>query len=103
MTDLELAQLVDKVGLWISLGVPVVFVWRFRWWGVAVGALFQWIALIAVGIALHELDPNRDAGLLDAVWLLFGWVAAMLYCVTIMAAIQLIRRLGSSSRDPISD
>jgi hypothetical protein len=70
---------------------------------VLAGALFQWIALIAVGAALHELDPSRDAGLLDAVWLLFGWIAAMLYCVTIMAAIQLIRRLSSTPCDPISD
>jgi hypothetical protein len=98
MTDLELAQIVDKVGLWVSLGVPVILVWRFRWWGILAGAFFQWILLVVVGDVLQELDPARDAALTDSIWFFFGWIGALVYCLAVFAVLQLAKWLMSMRR-----
>lgn len=96
------AQLADQICLWAAVVVPVPLVVAFRWSGVALGALAVWGILWLAGVWVSSLDPTRDAGMLDSVWLLFGWAAGLLYCLPILgvreaaAAVRRRRRAGRS-------
>lgn len=84
-------QIVDKVGLAVALIVPILLVWRWRWIGVILGAAVQWGTLIIVGELLSRLDPAREGGLLDAIWISLGWAGALFYCILIQFAISFWR------------
>ncbi|MGM0489323.1 MAG: hypothetical protein ACQESR_21505, partial [Planctomycetota bacterium] len=47
------------------------------------GAIWHWVILIAAGKYLQIADPQRDARILDSVWLLFGWIQGLGYCALI--------------------
>ena len=42
--------------------------------------------LMLAGVMLSSLDPTREAGITDAVWVLFGWAGGLLYCLPIYLA-----------------
>jgi len=63
--------------------VITVLLWNVR--GVIAGMLIVWGSLWIAGRLLSQLDPERDAALLDHVWLFFGWVAGLIYSGTIYA------------------
>jgi hypothetical protein len=76
-------HLVDQICLWIALIAPVPLILVFRWIGVALGVAVVWAALGIAGVWISSLDQTRDTALLDSLWLLFGWVAGLLYCLPI--------------------
>lgn len=74
-------HLIDQIGMALALIVPAYVVLRFPRWQTTVllGALSFWLILVAVGQLLAVLDPNRDARMLDAIWLLVGWIPGLTY------------------------
>ena len=89
-------HLADQICLWFALIAPVPLILAFRWIGVALGVAVVWAALGIAGVWISSLDPERDAAILDSVWLLFGWVAGLLYCLPIFGlrefVVYLLRR-----------
>lgn len=81
---------VDQTCLWIAALAPIpLIIWR-RWIGFVLGALVVWATLIIAGILLSQLDPQRDGGMLDTVWLLFGWIGGAMYCLPILGVREAI-------------
>ena len=78
-------QIVDKLCLLVATFLPVALVLRWNWLGVALGTVTVWGSLALAGFLLSALDPGRDAGILDGVWLIFGWLGGLLYCLAIYA------------------
>jgi hypothetical protein len=74
------ADFVDLLCLAIAALLPIFLVMRWKLLGVALGTLVVWGSLAVAGSLLSALDPQREAGLLDGVWLLFGWLVGLLYC-----------------------
>jgi hypothetical protein len=102
------AHVVDITGVAVALLVPIALVWRFRWWGVLFGALVQWATLIACGTLLNALDPERDAAMLDAIWLLLGLPFALAFCALVHLGFTLLRRVrgrspGSAESLPVKE
>ncbi|MDZ4782390.1 MAG: hypothetical protein SGJ19_19265 [Planctomycetia bacterium] len=98
MTNFDAAQLVDKGGLFIAIVVPAILVWRYRWKGVLIDALFFWISLAVVGEALQVLDPLRDAALTDSIWVLFGWIGGLLYCLAVLSLLRIFTWIATQRR-----
>lgn len=98
MTVMTLAQTVDYVAQFIAILLPIFLVWRYRAKGVVFGALAVWVTLGMVGALLSALDPQRDAALLDSIWLLFGWIAGLIYCVLIYFTLRLMTLLWHAAR-----
>ena len=83
-------HLADEICLWTAIIVPLPLIIAFRWVGVALGTVAAWGILNLAGIWISSLDPTRDSALLDIVWLLFGWVGGLLYCLAIFGVRELV-------------
>ena len=81
----------------VILPIPLIIRWRFK--GAILGAAIVWLLLAVSGIVLSELDPEREAGMLDSVWLLFGWIGGLLYCVPIWGLQELVRKAIGNRKD----
>ena len=94
---------VDQLCEAIALIVPIWFVLRYELIGILIGALIVWVVGVIAGEALSSLDPERDAGILDAIWLMFGWFGGLIYCGLIWAAKRIVilscQLLWSSSNE----
>ena len=69
--------------------IPLIVFWRLK--GAFVGALIPWVVGVVAGEVLSDLDPDRDAAILDSVWFLFGWAGGLLYCMPIYAVGEFVR------------
>lgn len=94
---MNLIQVVDIGSLVLAAVGPALFILRWDRRGVALGAVYAWLLLLAAGAALSALDPSREMAVLDSIWLLFGWIATLLYSAVVYGAIRLIA--GCRSRD----
>ncbi len=85
-------QSVDVLFLFAAAILPIVFIalWRFR--GAILGVLTVWGLLALAGPVRSALDPDRDAQMLDTIWLLSGWIGGILYCGPIWATAEAVRR-----------
>ena len=90
-----MAHIADRILLIIALVVPILCVARWNLRGVLVGALFFWVVLMLAGSILARLDPERGASVGDGVWLLFGWLAGLLYCLPLYGLKRFILFLRS--------
>src|SRR5262249_45673330 len=79
-------QVADTLCLLIAAIVPIPFVLRWNWRGVMLGTVVVWASLVMAGFLLAALDPRREGAMLDSIWLLFGWIGGLLYCVPIYLA-----------------
>ncbi len=73
----------DVLCLLLMLLLPLVFVLRWNLAGMVAGAILFWGIGVLAGRIAQSLNPGRDAALLDGIWLMFGFVAGLLYCVPI--------------------
>jgi len=73
----------DVLSLLFMFLLPLVFVLRWNLAGVVAGAILFWGIGVLAGKIAQSLNPDRDAALLDGIWLMFGFVAGFLYCVPI--------------------
>lgn len=75
------AQIVDCVCLALAFIVPVIVVLRSNRWFIAIplGGFIFWIILYLSGRILSVLDPLRNAGVLDTIWLYAGLLPSLLY------------------------
>jgi hypothetical protein len=90
MDALQAAYLIDKVGLVALLGIPAGIVLGLRPYGILLGALsFWWLGLL-IGWLLSELDPNRNGSLIDAIFLVTGWLAGLAYALLVFG----LKKLG---------
>jgi hypothetical protein len=83
-------HLADQICVSTAIIVPLPLIIAYRWIGVAIGTIAVWGILNLAGIWISSLDPKRDGGLLDIVWLLFGWVGGLLYCLPIFGVRELV-------------
>jgi hypothetical protein len=87
------AHLADQICLWAAFIVPIPLIGAYRWIGVALGTVAVWGILLLAGVWISSLDPKRDAAMLDSIWLLFGWIGGLLYCLPIFGLRELVAYL----------
>lgn len=92
---MTLAELVDIGSLVVAIVGPVLLVLGSERWGVLLGAVFAWLALIVAGDVLSALDPSREGALVDSTWVLFGWVATLVYASLISVVVRITRAFWS--------
>lgn len=95
---MNLILVVDIGSLVLAAVGPALFILRWDRRGVALGAVYAWLLLFAAGAALSALDPSREMAVLDSIWLLFGWIATLLYSAVVYGAIRLIAGCRSRRR-----
>jgi hypothetical protein len=80
MSNLPMSQLLDKLGvvLWFLLPAIVVLVIKEKR-GIILGGIIFWLIGITIGILLTQLDPQREGGLIDSIFLFTGWLAGLIY------------------------
>lgn len=86
------AHLVDKLAILIAFGIPIALIWRWRIVGAIIGAFVQWVVLLAMGPILSALDPIRENGMLDAIWMILGLPFALAYSGVILLMVWMLRR-----------
>jgi hypothetical protein len=93
-----MAQWVDHICITVAFILPMLLVLRWNLWGVLYGTIVFWGSLVVAGQLLSRLDEGRDAALLYHVWILFGWIAGLSYCVAIYAVKRLAFWIWESIR-----
>ena len=90
-------QIVDRVCLAFAIIAPAYVVLRFRRWlfTIPLGAFICWFTLLVCGHLLAVLDPEREGGMLDAIWFLAGWIPSLLYTASLYALRRLFLFLRS--------
>jgi hypothetical protein len=73
----------DSIVLSLSFLFPIYLVVRFNRLGVTAGAICFWLLGWLEGHVLFTYDQDREGSLLDAIWILFGWIFCYTYCVVI--------------------
>ena len=91
-------HLADQICLWAAVIIPVPLIIAFRWIGVALGTVVVWVSLVVAGVWISSLDPKRDASMLDSIWLLFGWLGGLLYCLPIFGLRELVAYVSRRRR-----
>ena len=78
-------QSVDQFCLWFSVLAPACVVLPFRraLFTVPLAAVIPWVTLWVCGRLLSDLDPEREGGIVDSIWLLFGWLPSLLYALAL--------------------
>ena len=84
--------ILDKIFLVLAFAVPVALVVKFKSFGIIYGAGWHWMILIIAGEYLNMADPSRHAAMLDHIWIMFGWIWAILYCAGIYMITYLFRK-----------
>ena len=97
-----MAGIADTLCLIAALVLPIILVLRWNRVGIVLGTLAAWGALVLAGYLLSAFDPTRGASVLDGVWLLFGWIAGLIYSVIIygikMATLAVLSQSASPER-----
>lgn len=94
---------IDALCLIMAAVLPVIAVWKMKraWLGLAIGAFCNWGMLVFAGMILHAMDSQRDATMLDTIWLLFGWIASLVYAGMLAAIkIGIQQRLERKNEQP---
>jgi hypothetical protein len=75
-------ELVDHGGMALALLVPAIIVLGFARWQVTgpLGVFSFWAITVEQGHLLAQLDPTRDAAMLDSIWFFIGWIPGVAYC-----------------------
>jgi hypothetical protein len=94
-------QAVDRLCLLVAVILPIPLVLRYNLIGVVLGTLVVWGSLFVAGLLLSALDPTRDAGILDGIWLLFGWLGGLMYCLPIYAVKRIVISLWRAAHGPV--
>ena len=81
-------ELADKLLLAFALVAPLIVIWMLGYTGIFIGTILAWGSLVVAGWMLSQFDPGHQAGMLDSIWLLLGWLPSLVYCVAIFGAIQ---------------
>lgn len=71
--------------------LPIPIIWRYRSNGLATSIVLVWAVLAFVGPLASALDSRREPVTRDVLFLVFGWIAALLYCVPLHVLIATIR------------
>ena len=85
--------LVDKIFLVMALSVPIIMIIKWRFKGVFIGAIFMWITLLLSGVVLSSIDPERGGNILDGIWLFFGIIGSIIYCLAIWLTVKVFHEL----------
>ena len=93
-----MAYLADILLLLLAaLVAPAFLVWKLNRVGVWLGAAVVWGTLILAGWVLKELDLERGGRMNGPVWLFFGWLPSLLYCIMLDFLKRLYVHLARSS------
>jgi hypothetical protein len=88
------AHTVDSICVLRAATLPIPLILRWNRLGIALGTLVVWSVLIVAGELLSAMDPTRDGRVVDCVWLLFGWIGGLIYCVPIYLIKRVVVCLG---------
>lgn len=91
--SLRLAHMIDCLCVGVVIVLPILAVLRWNLSGVILGVLIAWGSPLVAGALISDIAPGSrgDAhGMLDAVWLLFGWIFGLLYCLLIYGMKRLV-------------
>jgi hypothetical protein len=85
----------DQICVWAAILVPPALIVLYRWIGLVLGVVAVWGILAFAGVWISSLDPTRDGGVIDSmvinsIWLLFGWIGGLMYCVPIFGVRELV-------------
>ena len=83
--------IVDRILVAAALILPIISVLALKRRGIIIGAFVQWVTIGAAGPILSSLDPKREGGILDSIWILGGWIFCLIYASFIYLTIKLIR------------
>jgi uncharacterized membrane protein required for colicin V production len=72
-------NIVDQICLWTAIIAPIGLIICFRWIGLILGTLTVCLCFVVAGILLSALDPQREVLFLDMLWMLLGWIPALIY------------------------
>lgn len=92
------ATAADLLLLLAALALPAAIVVRWGWRGIVPAGLAHWLILVAAGRVLSALDPAREAGLIDSIWLLLGWIAGLAYASAVFLLDRLARLAARRAR-----
>jgi len=93
-------DVLDKFILLLTVGMPWLFVHRWRWLGVFLGTIWVWASLFIAGMMLHNLDSTRNAAILDHLWMFFGWLVGLVYSGVIFGILGLLKFRRSTYKRP---
>lgn len=71
--------------------LPIPLILRWNRLGVALGTVVVWGSLAVAGFLLAALGAEREGITFDTIWLLFGWIGGLIYCVPI----YVVKRVAS--------
>jgi len=83
--------IVDRILIAAALILPILSVLALRRRGIIIGAFVQWLIIGAAGPILSSLDPKREGGILDSIWIFGGWIFCLIYASFIYLTTKLIR------------
>ncbi len=83
--------IVDRILVVAALILPILSVLGLKRRGIIIGAFVQWVIIGAAGPILSSLDPKREGGFLDSIWILGGWIFCLIYASLIYLTIKLTR------------
>ena len=94
------AHQADILYLSLSLALPIlaVAVIRKGWIAIPLAIFAHWSILDAAGDKLQELDPERDAGMADSIWSVFGILQAVIFVSILWAIKQFIVRIKNKKK-----
>ena len=80
---MSFAYFIDLAFLVFGLIFPAYLIFRFSkpLFTIPCAALAVWLIFLISGALISRLDSDRDAAVLDSLWLLFGWIGGLIYAI----------------------
>ena len=90
----------DGGPLLVAAVIAAFFVIRFGPIGFFIGIITVWAFGIVRIELLYRIDPQRDAAMLDAAWVvMLGWIVGAVWCATVLVGHCLYRWIRGRSGD----
>lgn len=90
------ALMVDRAFVIAIVLAPPMIVLGLRRTGYFLGVFTFWMLGIIAGEYLTWLDRAHHSKMLDHIWILFGWLAGLVYCLPFLIVAKLLRRRSAS-------
>ncbi len=92
----------DKIYLTLSLLVPCATIVMIKrgWIAIPLATISHWLILEVGGRQIQELDPERDAVILDSIWRVFGWIPALFLAIILWSIKTLLSRRMKKRKEP---
>lgn len=75
------AEAVDFGSVAIAVVLPWVLIPKWKAKAILPSAAGSWVIMAVTGKLLQDLDPEREATVLDSTWFIFGWISTTAYAL----------------------